>query len=363
MLVSIDQKNLKVALVMLKSATTESRHKAFLGGVNIVAANGLVAMTTYDLETSIVLEMVADIADPGTAFLPLKTLQAIVNACKNQVEIRIVADGIYRVCNAEIRDIASPAPVPYHASEYNKVFSIPALGLARALKKGGWAMLEDASRYMLQTTFIESDGLNAVAISCNTHVLGMVKLESTEPHVPFSLNIPKTMADIIAKYFAKENALLHISQDNERVTARGMLGAAQVTISSRRVQGKFPDWKRIVPSQSFYRVELDRGDLLDTLKSLKTVARSKVAFGKFDFSDGKNLSIVHYDDAQKEYRYGCDIFDGSFPYKIGFNIACLYNVIAGLSESKVSFLLGADKELPVIVKDSEDLFVIMPVRV
>ena len=130
------------------------------------------------------------------------------------------------------------------------------------------------------------------------------------------------------------------------------------------VDGKFPDYNRVIPTGHTKQIELERTQLLAALQRAAILSNEKFRGVRLVLSDD-TLRIICTNSEQEEAEEEIEV-----PYKgdgldIGFNITYLLDALANLSSDSVRFQFGdANSSALVTMPDREDYkYVVMPMRI
>ena len=133
---------------------------------------------------------------------------------------------------------------------------------------------------------------------------------------------------------------------------------------SKLIDGNFPDYSRVIPTNNTNHLFVDRSNLLSAVDRVSTIANEKSPSIKFKlFKNLINLSTINNENSTAtediEVKY-----DGS-EVEIGFNARYIMDILDNLEgdEIKISF---NDNSTPIIAQEkskSETIYVLMPMRV
>ncbi len=155
-----------------------------------------------------------------------------------------------------------------------------------------------------------------------------------------------------------ENATVEISTTKIRLTC----GA--VTLTSKLIDGTFPDYQRVIPSGNDKRLTVDCADFSRAVDRVSTISSERGKAVKLSVADSRlTLSVNNPDagNATEEVEVEYD----SAPIDIGFNARYLLD-IAGQLEGDTALIKLADPGSPTLIQDREGaptLYVLMPMRV
>ena len=143
---------------------------------------------------------------------------------------------------------------------------------------------------------------------------------------------------------------------------RFMLG--NVVLTSKLIDGTFPDYARVIPSGNDKELVVDKKDFEAAVDRVSTVSSERGRAVKLSLSSGKLiLSVTNPDSGSATEEI--EVEYGSEPLDIGFNSRYLLDIAAQL-DGDAAVLKLADPGSPTLIQDRESkgaLYVLMPMRV
>ena len=138
----------------------------------------------------------------------------------------------------------------------------------------------------------------------------------------------------------------------------------EVVLTSKLIDGTFPDYMRVIPSGNDKRLVVEREAFADAVDRVSTISSERGRAVKLALADGKlTLSVTNPDSGSAVEELEVD-YD-SAPIDIGFNARYLLDITAQLDSDTALFKL-ADPGSPTLVLDRDGaaaLYVLMPMRV
>ena len=142
------------------------------------------------------------------------------------------------------------------------------------------------------------------------------------------------------------------------------MSAGRVVLTSKLIDGTFPDYERVIPQGNDKCLEVDNEAFAQAVDRVSTLSSDKGRAVKLTLSEGRLVLSVNNPDsgsATEELSVEYD-FD---PLEIGFNARYLLDIADQLESGTAEFSL-ADPGSPTMVRDGKDLsalYVLMPMRV
>ena len=246
-------------------------------------------------------------------------------------------------------------------AEFTADFSLPAATLKYLLSMVHFAMAQQDIRYYLNGMLLVVDGSVVRAVATDGHRLALCEVtKDGGSSVRIEAIIPR-------KTILELSRLLPDSEDAVRV----QMAATQVKFSfgdieliSKLVEGKFPDYQRVVPAANTKSFVIGREDLMHALQRAAILTTDKFKGVRLVLAGGSlkiNSTNADQEDAQEELEidYAGDGLD------IGFNVNYLLDVLLNVKGEQLKFALGdALGSALMSLPDSEKFkYVVMPMRI
>ncbi len=247
-------------------------------------------------------------------------------------------------------------------------FEIAAATLAELIDRTRFAISTEETRYYLNGIFLHvADDDRPV-----------LKAAATDGHrlARFTIDRPagaEGMPDVIVprKAVAELRKLLEESLDtNVQVDLSpskirfALGGAGGVVLTSKLIDGTFPDYSRVIPTGNDKLLKLDPKSFFSGVDRVATIATEKTRAVKMSLETDKvTLSVTSPDNGNAAEEIAADY--RSEPMEIGFNAAYLKDILAQIDSDTVELHL-ADAGAPTLIRKDEKspaLYVLMPMRV
>jgi DNA polymerase-3 subunit beta len=138
----------------------------------------------------------------------------------------------------------------------------------------------------------------------------------------------------------------------------------EVLLVSKLIDGKFPDYGRVIPQNQPKSLRLNRVGLLQSLQRAAILTSDKFRGVRWVLSDG-TLKIICSNTEQEEAQEEIDVDYKGDSLDIGFNVSYLLDVLNNLDVEEVSCELGdANSSALITIPGKEDFkYVVMPMRI
>ncbi len=178
--------------------------------------------------------------------------------------------------------------------------------------------------------------------------------------------VPRKAVGEIQKLVEAPDATVEveISDTKIRVTIPGGEGGSDVVLTSKLIDGTFPDYARVIPQGNDKILKVGKSEFSDAVDRVSTISSERGRAVKLALGDGKmTLSVNNPDSGSATEELGVDY--GGDDIEIGFNARYLLDV-AGQLESDSAEFRFADPGSPTLILDDgagDALYVLMPMRV
>jgi DNA polymerase III subunit beta len=251
-------------------------------------------------------------------------------------------------------------------------FDIAGEALAAMISTAQFAISTEETRYYLNGIYlhvpvIEGEAGPLRAVATDGHRLARVDhLGSSSPKGGSPIEIPgiivprKAAAEIgkMAEAAGEESVTVEVNTTKIRITA------GDTVLTSKLIDGTFPDYQRVIPSGNDNLITLDRDDLAAAVDRVATISSERGRAVRLSLTPGQmRLSVSNPDVGEASEEIAAD-YAGA-PIEVGFNARYLADILGQIEADTVLIKL-ADPGSPAILQAREGapaLFVLMPMRV
>jgi DNA polymerase-3 subunit beta len=241
-------------------------------------------------------------------------------------------------------------------------FKLAAGDLKRLVDKTQFAISTEETRYYLNGIYLHLvDDKTLRAVATDGHRLAQVDLPAPKgaAGMPGVIVPRKTVAEMQRLL---EDAGEEVEIELSPAKIRFSLG--NVVLTSKLIDGTFPDYGRVIPLGNDKILVVDKGEFSSAVDRVSTVSSERGRAVKLSLGNGKlTLSVTNPDSGSAteeiEVEYGAE------PIDIGFNSRYLLDIAQQIEGEKATLKL-ADPGSPTLLQDSEPsgaLYVLMPMRV
>jgi len=330
------------------------------GGIRLMA-------TDLDLQINETVE--ADVGEPGATTVPAHTLFDIVRKLPegSQVEL-IAAEGRMQVNAGRARFTLATLPrddFPVIAEgELPTRFELPAATLRQIIDKTRFAISTEETRYYLNGIYLHvSDEAQPVlkAAATDGHRLARVTVPRPEgaKDMP-GVIIPRKCVAELRKLLDELDGTVQVSLSESKIR----FGLGNAVLTSKLIDGTFPDYSRVIPTANDKLLKLDPRSLEEGVDRVSTIASERTRAVKLALDrDRVTLSVTSPENGTASEEVSAEY--GADGLEIGFNARYLLDIL-GQIEGDVMEVHLADAAAPTLLRENDKapaLYVLMPMRV
>jgi DNA polymerase-3 subunit beta len=336
-----------------------------LANVLIGVEGNLLSLTGTDLEVELLGKVSLDGATvDGDITVPARKLLDIVKSLPDDSVISVeVEDQRAIIKSGRSRFTLSTLP----ASEFPNVeqgsasleFDVLQRNLKTLIDKTAFAMAQQDVRYYLNGMLWEiKDGIFRV-VATDGHRLALSTQSGITASEEKQVILPRKGVLELSRLLIEEDESIHLAFGDTHLRAT----TQAFTFTSKLVDGKFPDYDRVLPKGSDKEVVAERDVLKQALARAAILSNEKYRGIRMQFNAG-DLRIVANNPEQEEAEDVVAIEYAGDTLEIGFNVSYLLDIMNVVSGPKVKFSL-LDANSSALLEDNDDgnsLYVVMPMR-
>ena len=343
-----------------------------LANVLVRADRAKLALKATDLDLEVTDAIAAEVGPGGATTVPAHMLYDIVRKLPEGAQIVLESSGDRAALSIRAgRSRFSLQTLPESdfpdlaPGEMTHRFTVAAKDLKRLIDKTQFAISTEETRYYLNGIYLHGlNGGNAAtlrAVATDGHRLAQVDLPapSGTAGMPGVIVPRKTVGEVQRLI---EDAEAEIAVELSQTKIRFTLG--DVVLTSKLIDGTFPDYARVIPLGNDKELTVDKPDFEAAVDRVSTVSSERGRAVKLSLSAGKLvLSVTNPDSGSASEEIEVE-YDGE-RLDIGFNSRYLLDIAAQI-EGEVAVLKLADPGSPTLIQDrdaKDALYVLMPMRV
>ncbi|HTV46325.1 MAG TPA: DNA polymerase III subunit beta [Stellaceae bacterium] len=343
---------------------------------------GTLALSATDMDLEIVERVASRVERAGRTTAPAHTLYDIVRKLRDGAQIEIEASGerssLVLRSGRSTFTLACLPPEDYpvmSSGELAHSFTLTAAELRMLVDRTRFAISTEETRYYLNGIYLHATKNNEVpvirAVATDGHRLARVEIVMPEgaAGMPGIIVPRKTVIELRKLVEEGEDEIeVALSETKIRFALHGSEQSAAAALTSKLIDGTFPDYDRVIPSGNDKILEVKCKEFAEAVDRVSTISSEKSRAVKLAIVPGANGGSLAVSATSPENGTAVEEIDASYlaePIEIGFNSRYLLDIADQIEGEGAQFLMS-DSASPTIVRDRADptaLYVLMPMRV
>ena len=264
---------------------------------------------------------------------------------------------------------AEDFPLVQEAPSFGTAFKVPQKTLKNLLDQVAFAMAVHDIRYYLNGILFVAEGRQLSLVATDGHRLAFssAKLDTDVPNKQEVILPRKTVIELQRLL---SDASVPEGQDAPMIEMQFAPNQAKFSFGAmefvtKLVEGKFPDYNRVIPKNHKNSVTLGRAPLLASLQRTAILTSEKFKGVRLNFEPG-TLRVASNNAEQEEAVDELDIDYGGDAIEIGFNVTYLIDALANMSQQemiKIELQDANSSALVTLPDDTNFKYVVMPMRI
>jgi DNA polymerase-3 subunit beta len=349
------------------SGIVERRHTLpILANVLLEHRDNRLYVTATDLEMQITAHSELSGTTVQSATVGARKLQDLLRALPEDATLNVDGAGSRMTLRAgrsrfNLQTLpASDYPRIGVGQDQAKALTLPQRELRGLLKSAEFAMAQQDIRYYLNGMLLVIEANSLQAVATDGHRLSWASIPISGNYERQEVILPRKTVLELGKLLADVDNPVTLEILANQVRFR----FANIELVSKVVDGKFPDYNRVIPAGHAKRVEFARTELLSALQRAAILSNEK--FRGVRLVLGKDqLKIICTNSEQEEAEEELEVEYKGDALDIGFNITYMLDVLQNMAMERVRIAFGdANSSALVTVPDREDYkYVVMPMRI
>ena len=372
MKLTIERATLLRSLAHVQSVVERRNAIPILSNVLIEAKDGQLSLSTTDMDIAIVDTVTADIQEDGATTVVVHTLYDVVRKLPEgaQVELNVSGDNNQMALRAG-RSNFTLACLPREDfpaiadGDLPCEFSLAAEDLRTQIDRTRFAVSTEETRYYLNGIYWHAAEVDSVkflrAVATDGHRLARVQmpLPNGADGMP-GVIVPRKAVVELRKPIDETTDPVNVALSENKVR----FAFDNVVLTSKLIDGTFPDYERVIPSGNDRIMEVDTHSLFEAVDRVSTISSEKSRAVKLVLGHD-NLTLQASSPENGSASEDLEISYDTDDMEIGFNSRYLLEIAHQIDGEATQFAL-ADAGSPTIIRDPADssaLYVLMPMRV
>ncbi|MGV6839392.1 MAG: DNA polymerase III subunit beta [Planktomarina sp.] len=372
MKLSIERSELLKAVSQAQSVVERRNTIPILANILIEAEGDDVSFRATDLDIEVVDKVAAKVEKAGSTTVSAMTFHEIVRKLPDGALVNLTADaGLGRLTVEAGRSNFSLATLPKEdfpvmpSTDYDANFTAPAMVLRRLFEKSKFAISTEETRYYLNGVYMhvaEGDGGRVLrCVATDGHRLARIDadLPSGAEDMP-GVIVPRKTVNELGKLLSDDDAQIAVSVSETKVR----FATADVTLTSKVIDGTFPDYMRVIPAANTRKLEVDAADFAKAVDRVATVSSERSRAVKMSLDEDRlilSVNAPNSGNAEEELA----VAYGDEKIEIGFNAKYLQEIASQVDRENAVFLFNSPGD-PTLMREGNDtsaVYVVMPMRV
>ncbi|WP_104018265.1 DNA polymerase III subunit beta [Roseovarius nitratireducens] len=369
---SIERGTLLKAVAQAQSVVERRNTIPILANVLIEAEGERVQFRATDLDIEIVDMATAQVERAGATTVSAVMLHEIVRKLPDGALVTLSEDAASgRLAVQAGRSNFNLATLPKEdfpvmaSAEYASNFSAPAATLRRLFDKSKFAISTEETRYYLNGVYLhvsEADGGKVLrCVATDGHRLARIDADLPEGAADMpGVIVPRKTVGELRKLLEDDDMKIAVSVSETKVR----FATPDITLTSKVIDGTFPDYTRVIPQGNTRRLEVDAAEFAQAVDRVATVSSERSRAVKLSLDEDRLVLSVNAPDsgaAEEELA----VAYGDERLEIGFNAKYLLEIASQVDRENAVFLFNSSGD-PTLMREGNDttaVYVVMPMRV
>ena len=369
---SIERSALLKAVAQAQSVVERRNTIPILANVLIEAEGDSVQFRATDLDIEVVDRAPAKVERAGATTVSAVTLNEIVRKLPDGALVTLTDNSQAGRMTIEAgRSNFSLATLPREdfpvmaTSEYAANFAAPAAVLRRLFDKSKFAISTEETRYYLNGVYMHvADGDGGKVLRCvATDGHRLARIDAPLPEGADGMAgviVPRKTVGEMRKLLDDDEMQIAVSVSETKIR----FATPDITLTSKVIDGTFPDYTRVIPQGNTRRLEVDASEFAKAVDRVATVSSERSRAVKLSLDEDRLvLSVIAPDSGAAEEELVVAYSDEHLD--IGFNAKYLLEIASQVDRENAVFLFNSSGD-PTLMREGDDMsavYVVMPMRV
>ena len=335
-----------------------------LSNVLIIAKNGQLAVTATDLEVELVAQTEVDTESDGEITVSGRKLLDICRALPEGSEVNVSLSGeklSVRAGRSKFHLVTLPAaefPV-VEDIKAGQTIAVSQASLGRLMEKTHFSMAQQDVRYYLNGMLLETGGKHLRAVATDGHRLALCQadLDGDELDEQQVIVPRKGVLELQRLMTGEGNLNIELGANHIRIQLDG------IRFTSKLIDGRFPEYDRVIPKESSNELKADRGEFKSALQRTAILSNEKYRGIRLVIRDSGVVLQAHNPE-QEEAEEELAVEYAGEDIEIGFNVNYLLDALGAVEGDDVTLSVQDSNSSCLIRQPGNDdcTFVVMPMR-
>lgn len=232
--------------------------------------------------------------------------------------------------------------------------------MRRLLAYVQYAMAQQDIRYYLNGLLLVVKGNNLIVVATDGHRLAFTSEALSETFSPIEVILPRKTIIELSRQLDDSDELLNISL----TPTQASFTFGKIELISKLIDGKFPDYERVIPQNHTKSIVINRNQLLHSLQRVAILTNEKFRGVRLVLA-ANSLKILSTNSEQEDAQEEIEIDYSGEPLDVGFNVTYLLDVLNNVTTETVELRLADSNSsaLFLLPDNASFKYVVMPMRI
>ncbi|MBP7080902.1 MAG: DNA polymerase III subunit beta [Rhodocyclaceae bacterium] len=232
--------------------------------------------------------------------------------------------------------------------------------MRRLLAYVQYAMAQQDIRYYLNGLLLVVKGNNLIVVATDGHRLAFTSEALSETFNPIEVILPRKTIIELSRQLDDSDELLNISL----TPTQASFTFGKIELISKLIDGKFPDYERVIPQNHTKSIVINRNQLLHSLQRVAILTNEKFRGVRLVLA-ANSLKILSTNSEQEDAQEEIEIDYSGEPLDVGFNVTYLLDVLNNVTTETVELRLADSNSsaLFLLPDNTSFKYVVMPMRI
>lgn len=364
---SLSREALLAPLQIISGVVERKQTMPVLSNILVIADDDGISLTGTNMEVELLCRIgEVNVEEKGQITIPAKKLSDICRSLTDNFDIQIQVEGDrVHLRSGKSHFVLSTLPAEHFPNTENEsndyVLSVPQDELKKMLDATAFAMAQQDVRYYLNGMLFEITDKHLRTVATDGHRLALATFithTQIDENDSKQIIIPRKGILELSRLLTEEGNVELVFSDSHM---RSTIGS--YTFTSKLIEGKFPDYNRVIPRGGDKVVIADRQDLKAVFMRAGILSHENIRGIRLNLSENQlEVSANNPEHEQAEDFIEVD-YNGE-PLQVGFNVGYLIDVMNAVDDERVKLTLSNPNSSALVeaVNDERAVYVVMPMR-
>lgn len=362
MRLQVTQENLNRALGSVARVANSRNPLPILSNVLIKTSNNRLSLSATNLDIAITHYIGAKVSEEGSITVPARLMQDFVGSLPsgvidlelNEFKLKVTTEQYKSVVNGIAADDFPVMPAISGGSSWK----VDAAALKKGLQQVIFAASSDESRPVLTGVLIHTIGGKLYLAATDSYRLAEKDLGANKAEV--NLLVPATALHDLLRILGDGDGEVQVTHDDQQV----LFQVGDVELTARLVEGKYPDYRKLIPASFTTEITLKRADFVNVTKVSSLFARESAGSVTIEVDEASNSLSIRAIASQLGENTATATGKAVGSGSITLNSRYLLDALNALSGDNVAFGFNGKLE-PTLIHDPDTKdysHIIMPLK-